>query len=262
MFHRPGLPPALPTSGLTRPALVRRPAAHTAPPRRRAPRYPARVPERRRRVPADTPGNRLLENGARSLSSAELLGLVLGPGGDALARRLLDDLGGVAPLSQAPLGQLAHRSGLSPARLIRLAAALELGRRAGYPADDHVPCFRGPGEVARYLIARFGNRDVEEFGVLMLDSRGCLRRAEIVSRGSLTGAPVHPRDLFRLAAAYQAVSLILFHNHPSGDPDPSPADRQLTRRLQEAGAIMGIPVLDHVVIGAGRWHSFSEAGEL
>lgn len=261
MFHGPRLPPALP-AGLKRGATLRRPAAPRTPSRRGAPRYPARVPARRRRVPADTPGNRLLENGARSLSSADLLGLVLGPGGDGLARRLLDDLSGVAPLSQAPLGQLAHRSGLSRARLVRLAAALELGRRAGYPADDHVPCFRGPGEVARYLIARFGNRDVEEFGIVMLDSRGCLRRAEIISRGSLTGAPVHPRDLFRLAAAYQAVSLILFHNHPSGDPEPSAADRQLTRRLQEAGAIMGIPVLDHLVIGAGKWHSFSEAGEL
>lgn len=261
MFHRPGLPPALPASGLTVPAVLRRPAVPGTL-RRKAPGYPSRVPARRRRVPPDTVADRLFENGARSLSSAELLGLVLGPGGDGLARRLLDDLGGVAPLSQAPLGHLANRSGLSRARLIRLAAALELGRRAGYPADEHVPCFQGPAEVARYLIARFGNREVEEFGILMLDSRGCLRRAEIISRGSLTGAPVHPRDLFRLAAAYQAVSLILFHNHPSGDPEPSAADRQLTRRLQEAGAIMGIPVIDHVVIGAGKWHSFSEAGEL
>ena len=187
---------------------------------------------------------------------------MLGPRGDDLARRLLDDLGGLARLSQAPLGQLAHRSGLSRTRLIRLAAALELGRRAGYPTDGQVPCFRSPAEVARYLISRFGNREVEEFGVLMLDSRGCLRRAEIISRGSLTGAPVHPRDLFRLAAAYQAVSLILFHNHPSGDPEPSEADRQLTRRLQEAGAIMGIPVLDHLVIGAGKWFSFSDEGAL
>jgi len=217
---------------------------------------------RRRRIPADTPAARLLENGARTLTSAELLGLVLGPGGDDPARRLLDDMGGLARLAQAPPGQLAHRSGLSRARLVRLAAALELGRRAGYSSDGRVPCFRSPAEVARYLIARYGNREVEEFGVLMLDSRGCLRRAEIISRGSLTGAPVHPRDLFGLAAAYQAVSLILFHNHPSGDPEPSEADRQLTRRLQEAGAIMGIPVLDHLVIGAGKWHSFSEAGEL
>jgi DNA repair protein RadC len=217
---------------------------------------------RRRRIPVETPANRLFDNGARSLTSAELLGLVLGPAGDDPARRLLDDWGGLARLAQAPLGQLARGSGLSRARLVRLAAALELGRRAAYPSDGHVPCFRSPAEVARYLIARFGNREVEEFGVLMLDSRGCLRRAEIISRGSLTGAPVHPRDLFRLAAAYQAVSLILFHNHPSGDPEPSEADRQLTRRLQEAGAIMGIPVLDHLVIGAGKWHSFSEAGAL
>lgn len=260
MCHRPRLPPPLPT-GLKSPAALRRPAAPRAA-RRRAPCYPARVPLRRRRILADTPGNRLLESGARSLTSAELLGIVLGPGGDSLAQRLLDDPGGLARLAQTPLGQLARRSGMSRARLVRMAAALELGRRAGYPGDQHVPCFRGPAEVARYLIARFGNREVEEFGVLMLDSRGCLRRAEIISRGSATGAPVHPRDLFRLAAAYQAVSLILFHNHPSGDPEPSEADRQLTQRLKDAGAIMGIPVLDHVVIGAGRWHSFGEAGEL
>ncbi len=187
---------------------------------------------------------------------------MLGPGGGDLAGRLLDDLGSVACISQAPPGQLAVRSGISRARLVRLVAALELGRRAGYPTDGRVPCFRGPAEVAKYLIARFGNREVEEFGVLILDSRGCLRRAEIVSRGSLTGAPVHPRDLFRLAAAYQAASLILFHNHPSGNPEPSEADRQLTRRLREAGAIMGIPILDHLVIGAGSWFSFSEGGEL
>ena len=259
MLHGPGLPPALP---LNPRAPLRRPARSGITPRRRVLRYPARIPARRRPVPAETPADRLLEIGARSLTSAELLGLVLGPGGDGPARRLLNDLGGLARLAQTPPGQLANRSGLSRARLVRLAAALELGRRAGYASDGRVPCFRGPAEVARYLIARYGNREVEEFGILMLDSRGCLRRAEIVSRGSLTGAPVHPRDLFGLAAAYQAVSLILFHNHPSGDPEPSEADRQLTRRLQEAGAIMGIPVLDHVVIGAGQWHSFSEAGEL
>lgn len=203
-----------------------------------------------------------MEHGARSLTNSELLGLVLGRGGGELARRLLEDLGGVAPLSQAPIGQLAQRPGLTRARLIRLAAALELGRRSAFPADGYTPCFRSAAEVGRYLLGRFGNREVEEFGILILDSRGCLRRAEIVSRGSLTGAPVHPRDLFRLAAAWQAASLILFHNHPSGDPEPSEADRQLTRRLREAGAIMGIPVLDHLVIGAGKWHSFSEAGEL
>ena len=191
-----------------------------------------------------------------------MLGLVLGSRRDDLARRLLKDQGGLARLSQAPLGQLAHRSGLTRIQLVRLAAALELGRRAGYPTDGRVPCFQSPAEVARYLISRFGNRDVEEFGVLMLDSRGCLRRAEIISRGSLTGAPVHPRDVFRLATAYQAASLILFHNHPSGDPEPSDADRQLTQRLQDAGTIMGIPVLDHLVIGAGKCFSFSDAGAL
>ena len=224
--------------------------------------YGFRVPARRRRLPGDGAADRLLEHGARSLTSEDLLRLVLGPGSGETARRVLEETGGVAQLSQTPLGQLAQRSGLSRTRVVRLAAALELGRRGAWISDGRAPCFQNPREVARFLIARYGNRDVEEFGVLMLDSRGCLRRAEIVSRGSLTGTLVHPRDLFRLAAAWQAASLILFHNHPSGNPEPSEADRELTERLKQAGAIMGIPVLDHVVIGAGKWHSFGEAGEL
>ena len=222
--------------------------------------YPARAPKRRRRLPGETPADRLFEHGARSLSSEELLALVLGV--SELARRVLRESGGVAALARPPLGLLARLPGLSRIRLARMAAALELGRRAAFPSDGRVPCFRNPAEVGRYLLSRFGNREVEEFGVLLLDARGCLLRAEIVSRGSLTGAPVHPRDLFRFAVAYQAASVVLFHNHPSGDPEPSAADRQLTKRLKDAGALMGIPVLDHVVIGAGNWFSFGEAGEL
>lgn len=218
------------------------------------------MPKRRRRLPGDGPEDRLFEHGARSLTSEELLGLVLGAA--ELARRVLKHSGGVAQLCQTPPGQIARLQGLSRARLARMAAALELGRRGAFPSDGRVPCFQNPAEVGRYLLSRYGNREVEEFGVLLLDSRGCLLRAEIVSRGSLTGSPVHPRDLFRFAVAYQAASVVLFHNHPSGDPKPSDADRHLTERLKEAGGILGIPVLDHVVIGAGRWHSFGEHDEL
>lgn len=219
------------------------------------------VPRRRRPVPGEDPGARLLDSGARGLTNEELLGLVLGEGGD-LPRRVLERSGGVARLCQTPPGQAAQWPGLSRSRLVRMFAALELGRRGAYPCDGRMPCFRTPEEVARYVLARFGNKEVEEFGVLLLDTRGCLRRAEIVSRGSLTGAIVHPRDLFRLAVSYQAASVVLFHNHPSGNPLPSDADRHLTRRLQEAGKTVGIPILDHVVVGAGRWYSFAEAGDL
>ena len=245
--------------------------------RRRLPiSCPRRIPRRRRRsagdrappglvgdgLVADGPGDRLVEHGARSLTTPELLCLLLGPISGEAARRALSDAGGLTQLGQMPLGQLAARRGLSRAQLLRLAAALELGRRAVFPTGAPAPCFRSPGEAARYVIARFGNGGVEEFGALMLDSRGCLRRAEIISRGSLTGTPVHPRELFRVAAAYQAASVIIFHNHPSGDPNPSEPDRALTHRLKQAGEIMGIPVLDHLVIGSGRWHSFAQAGEL
>ncbi len=228
----------------------------------RTPGYPRRAPKRRRLLPGDTPAERLFENGARSLTNAELLALVLGSGTDEVARRVLRETGSLARLARTPLGQIARFPGLSPVRMGRLAAALELGRRGVFPSDGRVPCFQNPAEVARYLLSRYGNQEVEEFGVLLLDARGCLLRAEIISRGSLTGAPVHPRDLYRVAVTHQAASVVLFHNHPSGDPRPSKADQHLTRRLVEAGEVMGIPVLDHLVIGAGRWHSFGENGQL
>lgn len=251
-----------------RPLLARPPLPRPRPRRRRQPQpipFPVWAPavpaHRRRRAPGDGAADRLLDRGARALSNEELLGLVLGVE-SAAARRVLERAGGVAKLCQTPPGQAAQWPGLSRSRLVRLFAALELGRRGVFPCDGKVPCFRSPNEVARYLLARYGNSEVEEFGVLLLDTRGCLRRAEIVSRGSLTGALVHPRELFRVAVSYQAASVVLFHNHPSGNPLPSAADRQLTRRLQEAGATVGVPVLDHVVIGAGRWYSFGEAGDL
>jgi len=190
-----------------------------------------------------------------------LLGLVLGAAEPGAAGNILKHCGGVGRLGQAPLGQLRQVPGVSRGRLVRLAAALELGRRAAWTTDGRVPCFGNPKEVAEFLISRYGNGDVEEFGILLLDTRGCLIRAEIIARGSLTGALVHPRDLFRVAVAYQAASVVLFHNHPSGNPTPSDADRRLTERLREVGELVGIPVLDHIVIGSGDWYSFDEAGE-
>ncbi len=145
---------------------------------------------------------------------------------------------------------------------MRLAAALELGRRAAWTDDGRVPCFRSSREAAEFLIARYGNPEVEEFGILMLDIRGCLIRSEIISRGSLTGSLVHPRELFRVAVAFQAASVLLFHNHPSGDTTPSDADRTVTARLSEVGELIGIPVVDHIVTGFGTWHSFAEKGEM
>ena len=109
---------------------------------------------------------------------------------------------------------------------------------------------------------RFACKPVEEFGVLILDVRNRLKRLEVISRGSLNGSLVHPREVFREAVSLQAAGLILFHNHPSGDPTPSREDLELTRRLKSAGGIMGIEVLDHVILGQGRFTSLKERGHL
>ncbi len=228
----------------------------------RTPVWPSRPPKRRRRWAPDAPSDRLLEQGAGSLGNEDLLNLVLGAAESGVAGEILEHCGGVNRLGQTPLAEIARFRGVSRGRLVRLAAALELGRRAAWSSDGRVPCFRSPREAAEFLISRYGNGDVEEFGVLLLDTRGCLVRCEIISKGSLTGALVHPRDLFRIAVAYQAASVVLFHNHPSGNPSPSDADRRITDRLREVGELVGIPILDHIVLGCGDWYSFGEAGLL
>jgi DNA repair protein RadC len=117
-------------------------------------------------------------------------------------------------------------------------------------------------DVARHLMPRYGARPVETFGVLALDARHRLRREAVVSVGCLTSSLVHPREVFQEAVTARAAALVLFHNHPSGDPEPSAEDLALTRRLAAAGTLMGIEVLDHVVLGAGRFTSLRQRGAL
>jgi len=125
-----------------------------------------------------------------------------------------------------------------------------------------VPSFRTPGESARYLLPRYGARPVETFGILALDVRHRLKREAVISVGCLTSSLVHPREVFQEAVVARAAALVLFHNHPSGDPEPSAEDIALTRRLSSAGTLMGIEVLDHLVLGAGRYASLKERGLL
>jgi DNA repair protein RadC len=141
-------------------------------------------------------------------------------------------------------------------------AALELGRRTVTEQDNARPVFKTPVDAGRYLLPRFSCKSVEEFGLLVLDTRNRLKTIQIVSKGSLNGSLVHPREVYREAVAVQAAGLILFHNHPSGDPTPSREDLDLTRRLCDGGKLLGIEVLDHIVLGAGRYVSFKEKGLL
>jgi DNA repair protein RadC len=224
-----------------------------------APRFVRDVP------PEDRPRERLARHGAGALSNRELLALLLGSGtrhGSALdvAERLLD--AGVRGLAARSLLDLESEKGMGRAKATRILAALELGARLASETRLPAPDLRTPAEAARYLLPRYGARAVETFGILALDVRHRLKREAVISVGCLTSSLVHPREVFQEAVVARAAALILFHNHPSGDPEPSAEDISLTRRLASAGSLMGIEVLDHVVLGAGRWSSLKERGHL
>jgi DNA repair protein RadC len=162
----------------------------------------------------------------------------------------------------AALADLTALRGLGRAKATRLLAALELGARAASEGRAPLADFRSPEDSARYLLPRYATRPVETFGALLLDVRHGLLREVVVSVGCLTSSLVHPRELFKEAVSARAAALILFHNHPSGDPEPSAEDLALTRRLVAAGTLMGIDVLDHLVLGAGRYVSLKQRGAL
>lgn len=201
------------------------------------------------------------------MGANELVAVLLGSGTRDqsaldLANQLLSIAGGIDGLHRLGSSGMTMLRGLKQARAARILAALELGKRAACPASQVRARFRQPEDAARYLMPRFGTKPLEEFGVLVLDARNQLRRAVVVSKGSLNGSLVHPREVFREAAILQAAAIIVFHNHPSGDPSPSREDRDLTRRLRSAGEILGIGLLDHVVVAASSYWSFKEHGEL
>ena len=224
-----------------------------------APRRVSELPEEER------PRERLARHGAGSLATRELLALILGSGSRQtsvleLADRLLGS--GLRGLAARSLADLEREHGLGRAKSTRLLAALELGSRLASEGAGGAPLLRTPEDAARHLLPRYAARPVETFGLLALDVRHRLKKEAVVSVGCLTSSLVHPREVFQEAVVARAAALILFHNHPSGDPEPSSEDVALTRRLASAGALMGIEVLDHVILGAGRFVSLKQRGVL
>jgi DNA repair protein RadC len=148
------------------------------------------------------------------------------------------------------------------ARAAQVLAAIEIGRRTLLKQTAERPRLRTPGEVAAHLLPLYGAGAVEQFGIVMLDSKHRMIRIKIVSMGSLDTTVVHPREVFREAAAGSAAAIVLFHNHPSGDPTPSRDDITLTLRLVDAGALMGIDVVDHLILADHRYYSMADAGRI
>ena len=157
---------------------------------------------------------------------------------------------------------LAYRFGLSSASAWRLGAAVELGRRAVTASLPIVEPLRGGAEVFALLQPRLAGLHCESFHALYLDAKGRLAHERTISLGTLTRSLVHPREVFAPAVAHRAAAVIVAHNHPSGDPEPSAEDRATTRRLQRAGRLLGIELLDHVVVARGGYVSFLERGWL
>jgi DNA repair protein RadC len=221
--------------------------------------------KQRRWPESERPRERLLEAGPRALSDGELLAILLGTGtrGQSaveLARGLLGEWGSLTALLGSPPADLARAKGLGPARIARLAAALEIGRRyLGAPIEPR-SALAAPEDAARYLKARLLDLPHEVFCCLFLDTRHRLIRYEELFRGTIDGATVYPREVVKRALAHNASAVILGHNHPSGVSEPSEADRSITLKLAKALALVEIRLLDHVVVSRGGHVSLAERG--
>jgi DNA repair protein RadC len=217
---------------------------------------------------ADRPRERLRALGASALAARELVALLVGSGGTAgsagdVADGILGASGGsLRRLAGLDVAALERVAGVGAATAARVLAALELGRRAAVEEPGERDRIRGPADVHLLLGPRLRDLPQEEFHALFLDSRHRVLREALITRGTLDASLVSPREVFRLAVVEGAAAVILAHNHPSGDPAPSPDDRAVTRQIAEAGRALGIPVLDHVILGDGRFASLAEEGAL
>lgn len=219
------------------------------------------------RPPADRPHDRLQRMGPRALSTAELLAIVLGDdvpcdSPHSAAAAVLNGAGhSLRRLACASLAVVAAVPGVDQARAVVIHAALELGLRRCAEGREEGTVIRCPRDAAALLELRMAELPVEEFHVLVLDVQGRVRRDLLVTRGLLDQSLVAPREVFRDAIAECAASIIVAHNHPSGDPTPSKEDRDITNQLVSAGRLLDIPVDDHVIVGSnGRYFSFLEKG--
>jgi len=215
----------------------------------------------------DRPREKLLRHGAAALGDNELVALVLGSGcrrtgALALANEVLAARGGLHGIVRSTCDDLSRVAGIGRAKAAQLLAAVELGRRTLTRAPHARVRLRSPSEAAQYLMPAFGARTVEQFGIVLLDAKHRVMRTTLLAVGTLNATVVEPRDVFREAALGGACAIVVFHNHPSGDPQPSPDDVELTRRLVAAGTLMGIDVVDHVILGDVRYCSFKEMGQL
>lgn len=217
--------------------------------------------------PSERPRERLQRLGPRALADAELLALVLGRGrgGETaldMGHRLVARAGGLRRLANCTVVEWQAVPGIGLARASRLTAVFEIARRVRSPAPRRGRPIRKPRDVAPHLMARWSDERAETFGLLLLDARNRFVHEQVVSRGGWSASVVRPREVFRQALLAGTPALILFHNHPSGDPEPSQEDIDVTRQMVRAGELLGIRVLDHLIVGEEGYVSLRENGHL
>lgn len=200
------------------------------------------------------PRERLEELGASVLTDAELLAILMrvgkkGSSALQMGQNLLFVFEGLSGLQKASFLELCNVEGIGPAKAAQIKAAIEVGRRLASVKPDERVIITGPQDVADQVQYKMAHLEQEELWVLLLDSRNKLLKIEELYRGSLNSSSVRPAEIFRLGIRGNAAALIIVHNHPSGDPSPSPEDVQLTRALIDAGRMLEMPILDHIVVG-------------
>jgi len=217
----------------------------------------------------ERPREKLIKLGAEHLSEAELLALIIRTGDPStrqsavdIGRRMIQEFGSLRNLASATVTEICRVKGTGPAKAAAIKASLEIAARLNTDRLMNGERFTSPEQVYRHYHYRFRDRRKEYFMALLLDGKNRVLREVRISEGSLNQSIVHPREVFSPAVRESAAAIILVHNHPSGDPAPSREDREITRRLKEAGELMGVSVLDHIIIGDNGFVSFTAQGML
>jgi len=209
----------------------------------------------------EQPKERLLKFGETHLSNQELLSLILGTD-DEISKKVLAEFEGLSLLKEATIEELTSLKGVGTAKAASLIASIELGKRMNQYKSNDKFIIRSPKDAADYVMEEMRNLNQENLVVLFLNTKNHIIHKQTIFVGSLDSSIVHPREIFRESVKRSANSLIILHNHPSGDPAPSRQDIEVTKRLKNCGDMMGTPILDHVIIGNRKFTSLKEKGYL